>query len=57
MIEISDDGRGFDAVAQNGKGLGLNGMRARVQAIGGQLEIVSTPGKGTTVAATFGRKI
>jgi signal transduction histidine kinase len=30
-------------------GIGLIGMRERVQGLGGQLEILSKPGEGTTV--------
>ena len=50
---IQDDGIGFDSVAiaqrhkLNGAGLGLVGMRERIEAIGGSLEILSTPGEGT----------
>ena len=47
LIEISDEGRGFAAVA--GGGYGLMGMRERAAGIGGRLEIVSTEGRGTTV--------
>jgi len=31
--------------------LGLTGMRERLALVGGALEIESTPGRGTTVAA------
>lgn len=41
VIEISDDGRGFDPAAEAG-GYGLSNMRARTQKIGGRLEITST---------------
>ena len=44
----SDDGSGF-AFAEEGKGLGLSGMRERALLVGGKLEIDSRPGKGTTV--------
>lgn len=47
---ISDDGMGFDpqAVDQERK-LGLRGVRERIEMLGGTLDIVSTPGKGTTM--------
>jgi two-component system sensor histidine kinase UhpB len=50
---IQDDGAGFDVEAvlkdrQHG-GLGLLGMRERVQSVGGSLKIESTPGDGTMV--------
>ena len=45
---VSDNGSGF-AFAEEGKGLGLSGMRERALLVGGKLEIDSRPGKGTTV--------
>ncbi len=47
LVEVSDEGRGF-ADARTG-GYGLMGMRERAAGIGGRLEVVSTPGRGTTV--------
>jgi signal transduction histidine kinase len=47
LIEISDEGRGIGAGRDGG--YGLVGMRERAAGIGGRLEVVSTPGKGTTV--------
>lgn len=47
-LEVSDNGTGF-AFAEEGKGLGLSGMRERALLIGGTLEIDSRPGKGTSV--------
>ena len=46
--EVSDDGRGFDPAEVNG-GTGVVGMRERALALGGDLEIRSEPGEGTTV--------
>jgi two-component system, NarL family, sensor histidine kinase UhpB len=47
-VEVSDDARGFDpAVAQGG--VALVGMRERVEALGGQIEVSSRPGNGTKV--------
>ncbi len=48
-FEVSDDGAGFD-VGRTSYGTGLRGMADRVEAIGGTLEIRSTPGEGTSVA-------
>lgn len=45
--EVQDDGIGFDALTQNVGRHGLVGMRYRVQAHGGDLEVVSEPGRGT----------
>ena len=45
---VTDDGCGFDPSASLG-GVGLSGMRERVEALGGQLEVTSTKGQGTSV--------
>jgi signal transduction histidine kinase len=54
-LDVRDDGIGFapgaDGAGPNG-GLGLHGMRERVEALGGRLAVESTPGGGTTVAVT-----
>jgi PAS domain S-box-containing protein len=49
-FEVRDNGLGFDpvAVAQRGT-LGLLGMRERVIALGGRVEVVSIPGQGTVI--------
>jgi len=47
LIEVTDEGKGF--VNQGGGGYGLVGMRERAAGIGGRLEVVSTPSRGTTV--------
>ena len=58
-LVIVDDGEGFDPVAagrparQAGGGLGLVGMRERVDRLGGSLVIDSAPGHGTTVAVSL----
>ena len=46
LLEIEDDGRGFDA-AKARRGLGLVGIEERVRAIGGSLQIAAAPGQGT----------
>lgn len=50
-MEITDDGKGFDTTAQR-KTLGLLGMKERAIMIGGDLNIRSTPGRGTTIVIT-----
>jgi signal transduction histidine kinase len=47
-FQIADDGQGFDTAAR-AYGTGLQGMADRLDAIGGTLEVASTPGQGTTV--------
>jgi signal transduction histidine kinase len=46
---IRDDGIGFDVASYGGGGLGLIGMRERLSAAHGTLQITSTPGAGTQV--------
>ena len=47
-LRVQDDGEGFDT-SQNGDGHGLLSMRQRAKGIGGQLEIISRSGEGTTI--------
>jgi signal transduction histidine kinase len=47
-FEIGDDGAGLDP-KQSGRGAGLNNMRDRLGAVGGELRIESTLGGGTRV--------
>ncbi|HEU4717753.1 MAG TPA: ATP-binding protein, partial [Bacteroidia bacterium] len=49
-IEISDNGKGFDAQAEEGKGNGLANMKHRVHSVNGKISIVSSPGKGARIA-------
>jgi signal transduction histidine kinase len=46
---ISDDGVGFDIASNGGGGLGLKGMRERLSAVDGTLQITSSPGNGTQI--------
>ena len=48
QAEVADDGVGFDPASAR-KGVGLAGMRERVSALGGRLEIASTPDQRTSV--------
>jgi PAS domain S-box-containing protein len=55
-LEIRDEGRGFDpsaVLAEQGpvERVGLSSMRGRVALLGGELEITSKPGAGTSVVA------
>jgi signal transduction histidine kinase len=47
-VEIADDGRGG---AREENGLGLQGLRDRVEAVGGTFAVSSAPGRGTRVTA------
>ncbi|MDP9340760.1 MAG: GAF domain-containing sensor histidine kinase [Actinomycetota bacterium] len=51
VLEIDDDGRGFDPRAADGAGLGqgLPNLRGRTEALGGKMELLSAPDEGTTV--------
>ncbi|SMB91090.1 GAF domain-containing protein [Deinococcus hopiensis] len=56
-VAVSDDGQGFtpeqaQARAQAGH-LGLIGLRERVTLAGGELDVESEPGRGTTLRFTF----
>jgi signal transduction histidine kinase len=58
ILIVRDDGVGFDVRtaqmgAQRGKSLGLLGMQERAQLAGGEVEITSTPSRGTSVRAHF----
>jgi signal transduction histidine kinase len=49
-IDIRDDGRGFDLAVARAKGRrGLEGMRERVELLGGTIEIDAAPGQGTHI--------
>jgi signal transduction histidine kinase len=48
-FEVTDDGVGFDPDS-TGYGTGLQGIADRLDALGGTLEIRSSPGGGTTIA-------
>ena len=50
-FEVSDDGAGIGRTRSDG--IGLTSMRDRIGAVGGELEIVSTPGEGTRVRGTI----
>jgi two-component sensor histidine kinase len=47
-LKVSDDGKGFDSEEES-DGHGLVSMRERAKALGGELEVISHNGYGTTV--------
>jgi signal transduction histidine kinase len=53
-VEIEDDGKGFepatiDPTAGSARGLGLQGMRERIELLGGSFALTSTPNSGTRI--------
>jgi two-component system, NarL family, sensor histidine kinase UhpB len=64
VLKVSDDGQGFSPQrnGRNGRvrgrpgGLGLSGMRERALLVGGNLNIFSQTGEGTTIELTMGAK-
>jgi signal transduction histidine kinase len=57
-LQVHDNGVGFDVAAARtraarGASLGLLGMRERVMLLGGRLEVLSGPSRGTEVQARF----
>jgi signal transduction histidine kinase len=49
VLEVRDDGAGFDTAASFPGHLGLHSMRERVAKLGGTFQIESTPGVGTRI--------
>ncbi len=59
VISVIDDGRGFDAGGPPDEGdvhVGIKIMRERAHRIGGQFDIKSSPGAGTTVTLRLPRE-
>lgn len=52
-VRVHDDGVGFDPTTLGHGGHGLAGMRQRIEAMGGQWQVQSAPGQGTTVHASL----
>jgi signal transduction histidine kinase len=54
-MEVKDNGKSFDVQSalstRRNKGLGLLGMRERVEMVGGSFAVDSLPGRGTTIRA------
>ena len=49
LLEIDDDGKGFDPAASKEKGQGLSNLEERANSLGGELEVVSATSDGTTI--------
>jgi PAS domain S-box-containing protein len=55
LMEVEDDGCGFNTQQEDKGGMGLRNMRERTDQVGGKLKVVSTPGKGTRITVTVSR--
>jgi signal transduction histidine kinase len=55
VLEVDDDGRGFDPAGVSGAGQGLRNLRERAKGLGGRAEIDSAPGQGTKVRVRIPR--
>lgn len=54
-LSLVDNGKGFDTARQGLLGVGLLSMRERMKALGGDVQVESTPGKGTRIVAHCNR--
>jgi signal transduction histidine kinase len=53
VVEVSDNGKGFDVQAARASSHGLAGMQHRVETAKGKLTISSAPGQGTRLSASL----
>ncbi len=51
-LTVHDDGQGFDPTVRT-QGFGLTGVSERVELLQGELDIISAPGKGTTLSVAL----
>lgn len=56
VLEVADDGQGFDAGQSIAQGLGLLWLCERVRALGGRADVDSAPGRGTRVKVSVPTK-
>lgn len=54
-LTVADDGKGMTIVAKEAPGIGLRTMRYRVDTLGGELKIDSSPGEGVIVSCAVPR--
>jgi two-component system sensor histidine kinase UhpB len=54
-LTVADKGQGFDALERFSapRGWGLEGMRARIESVGGEFRLVSAPGEGTIIEVSI----
>ena len=55
IVRVRDDGHGFDT-REPPPGLGLEYMRRRAGEVGADLDVISTPGRGTSVQVRFHKR-
>ncbi len=55
-VSVTDDGIGFNPGLTPHASHGLVGMRHRIEACGGRLDVTSAPGQGTRITATIPRQ-
>jgi NarL family two-component system sensor histidine kinase LiaS len=53
LLSVADDGDGFDLEQVENRGIGLHSMHERMEMLHGSLTIISQPGHGTCVNATY----
>lgn len=56
ILEIIDNGDGFDPQYVDQGGIGLQNMKSRTSQINGKLKIISKPGSGTTIKVIVDRE-
>ena len=56
ILQVSDDGQGYDPDQTRPDQMGLRIMRERAEAVGGMLAIESQPGQGTQVTLVWARR-
>lgn len=49
VVEVTDEGRGFEGAVNSERGNGLRNMRERAEALRGELQIAASAGNGTRV--------
>lgn len=53
VIELRDNGAGFELSTTNHYGLGLRQMKSRVKSVGGDFRVITAPGQGAVIAANL----
>jgi signal transduction histidine kinase/ligand-binding sensor domain-containing protein len=53
LLEVRDNGKGFDPATRKKKSFGLIGIRERAFMLGGEVDIFSAPGVGTTIRVSI----